>query len=56
MLVADLDIDEEQMAPPLDFEESPADIEGREVAFTGQARPEPPPVRRVAPRRRLPGR
>lgn len=52
VLIADLDIDEDQVAAPLDFgdpqdEEEPGDIEGREVAFTGMDNiPEPPPVRR----------
>jgi len=52
VLIADLDIDEDQVAAPLDFgdpqdDEEPGDIEGREVAFTGMDNiPEPPPVRR----------
>ncbi|MCA9849399.1 MAG: hypothetical protein KC461_01985 [Dehalococcoidia bacterium] len=47
VLIADLDIDEDQIAAPLDFEEEPEEIEGREVAFTGMDDiPEPPPVRR----------
>ncbi len=55
VLVADLDIDEEQAAAPLDFDphdadasdEAPEDYEGREVAFTGlEDRPEPPPAKR----------
>src|SRR5690606_37512062 len=50
VLIADLDIDEDQVAAPLDLgpqAEDPADVEGREVAFTGMDDiPEPPPVRR----------
>lgn len=55
VLVADLDIDEEQTAAPLDFDpadvdaydEEPADYEGREVAFTGvEERPEAPRPKR----------
>src|SRR5690606_32800468 len=51
VLVADLELDEEQPAAPLDFDpeydgaydEDPADYEGREVAFTGlEGQPEPP--------------
>ncbi|MEX2373027.1 MAG: hypothetical protein WD800_04430, partial [Dehalococcoidia bacterium] len=46
VLVADLDVPEEQMAPPLDFEDE-SDIEGREVSFTGldDMPPQPPPRR-----------
>jgi len=47
VLIADLDIDEDQVAPPLDFDEEPEDIEGREVSFTAMDDvPEPPPARR----------
>ncbi len=50
VLIADLDIDEAQVAAPLDFgedAEDPADVEGREVSFTGMdTAPTPPPVRR----------
>lgn len=47
VLIADLDIDEEQVAAPLDLDEEPEDVEGREVAFTGMDDiPEPPPVER----------
>jgi len=47
VLIADLDIDEQQAAAPLDFAgEDPAEVEGREVAFTGAEPPAPPPVRR----------
>jgi len=50
VLVADLDIDEEQAAPPLDFDDHDQDdtVEGREVALTGldDERPDPPRPRR----------
>ncbi|MDA0815431.1 MAG: hypothetical protein O2924_02520 [Chloroflexi bacterium] len=47
VLIADLDIDEQQAAPPLDFGvEDPAEVEGREVAFSGGDPPAPPRVRR----------
>lgn len=47
VLIADLDIEEDQVAAPLDFEEEPEEVEGREVAFTGMEElPAPPPVRR----------
>ncbi len=50
VLIADLDIDEDQVAAPLDFgddAEDPAEFEGREVAFTGMDDvPAPPPARR----------
>ncbi len=55
VLVADLELEEEQAAPPLDFDPDddgaydgdPADYEGREVAFTGLERqPEPPRAKR----------
>jgi len=50
VLIADLDIDEAQVAAPLDFgedAEDSADVEGREVSFTGMDdAPKPPPVRR----------
>lgn len=46
VMIADLDIDEEQAAPALDsWEDDPAAVEGREVAFadldSGTAQPEP---------------
>jgi len=50
VLIADLDIDEAQVAAPLDFgedAEDPTDVEGRELSFTGMDNaPTPPPVRR----------
>ncbi|MCK9487316.1 MAG: hypothetical protein M0R73_11560 [Dehalococcoidia bacterium] len=55
VLVADLDIDEEQAAAPLDFDptdvgaydEEPEDYEGREVSITGlEDRPAPPRAKR----------
>jgi hypothetical protein len=49
VLLADLDIDEQQAAPPLDFgedEEDAEELEGRPVAFTGGDVPAPPPLRR----------
>lgn len=57
VLVADLDIEEEQIAAPLDVDGAPgalgydedlSDYEGREIAFTGHdgGRPAPPPVKR----------
>lgn len=48
VMVADLDIDEEQAAPALDdWEEPAADVEGREVAFADvDSGPPPEPARR----------
>lgn len=47
VLIADLDIDEQQATAPLDFGGGePDEVEGREVAFTGGDPPPPPRVRR----------